>query len=170
MHSLWRNGLKETEFEELIVRFTPLIKNQIKKLNLTHAYQKYEQDALIALWECSRSYDKTKGSFSAYAYVKVRGKLLDACRKEIRIYKEREAQTVFEDHPDSSSILHYDCDLEQYKKGLTMKQRTWLQQAIEEEKSLKEIALTEGVSIEAVKSWRKSALSKIRKQLTSNSM
>ncbi len=170
MHSQWRNGLKEVEFEELIVRFTPLIKNQIKKLNLTHAYQKYEQDALIALWECSMSFDETKGSFSAYAYVKVRGKLLDACRKEIRIYKELQAQSVFEDHPDSSSMLHSDSDLERYKKGLTIKQRTWLQQAIEQEKSLKEIAFTEGVSIEAVKSWRKSALSKIRKQLNSTSM
>ncbi|MDQ0483578.1 sigma-70 family RNA polymerase sigma factor [Guptibacillus hwajinpoensis] len=162
--------MKEVEFEQLIVRFTPLIKNQIKKLNLTHAYQKYEQDALIALWECSKSYDETKGTFSAYAYIKVRGKLLDACRKEIRINKELQAHSVFEDHPDSSSMLHDDSDLERYKKGLTIKQRTWLQQAIEQEKSLKEIAFTEEVSVEAVKSWRKSALSKIRKQLNSTSI
>ncbi|WP_169525172.1 sigma-70 family RNA polymerase sigma factor [Pseudalkalibacillus hwajinpoensis] len=156
--------MKDTEFEDLAIRFTPLIKNQIKKMNLTHEYEKYKQDALIALWECSKNYDETKGSFSAFAYVKVRGKLLDACRKEIRVYKQLQTQYVWEDHADSYSVPHYNSDLERYKNGLTDKQNKWLQQAIEQEKSLKDIAFTEGVSIEAVKSWRKSALSKLRKQ------
>ncbi|MBN8210363.1 sigma-70 family RNA polymerase sigma factor [Bacillus sp. NTK071] len=156
--------MKDTEFEDLAIRFTPLIKNQIKKLNLTHEYPKYEQDALIALWESSKNFDETKGSFSAFAYVKVRGKLLDACRREIRIYKKLQNQCVFDDHAEFYSEPHHEYDLDKYKKGLTEKQWKWLQQAIGQEKSLKEIALTEGVSVEAVKSWRKSALSKLRKQ------
>ncbi|WP_347550991.1 sigma-70 family RNA polymerase sigma factor [Pseudalkalibacillus hwajinpoensis] len=152
-------------FQHLASLYAPLMKSQIKKLHLAHDYRTYEQVALIALWESYISFDHEKGSFSAYAYVKVRGKLIDEFRKEMRLYKQQEYQSDWEKHEELYFTLHREDDVDEYMKVLTDNQKKWVQQAIVEGMSLKEIACREGVSIGAVKSWRKSTLAKLRKHI-----
>ncbi|WP_159782036.1 sigma-70 family RNA polymerase sigma factor [Bacillus sp. N1-1] len=155
--------MQDISFEKIVKDYSPLVKSQIYKLNLTMNYPLYEQAAMIALWECVQNYQDSKGSFSAYAYLKVRGKLLDERRKELRASKESShvdwndyEETFFT--PQNSVTLNIDLN------SLTMNQRKWVEQVIIEGKSLKNVATAEGVSVEAVKSWRKSAITKLRKQ------
>jgi RNA polymerase sigma factor (sigma-70 family) len=155
--------VQDISFEKIVKDYSPLVKSQIYKLNLTMNYPLYEQAAMIALWECVQNYQGSKGSFSAYAYLKVRGKLLDERRKELRASKESShvdwndyEETFFK--PQNSVTLNIDLN------SLTMNQRKWVEQVIIEGKSLKNVATAEGVSVEAVKSWRKSAITKLRKQ------
>ena len=51
----------------------------------------------------------------------------------------------------------------QYCEGLSHNQRKWVQKKIIEDKRVTDIAKEEGVSTEAVKSWGKEALKKIRR-------
>lgn len=157
--------MQDRSFEKIVEEYTPLVKSQIYKLNLTVNYPLYEQAAMIALWECVQNYQGSKGSFSAYAYLKVRGKLLDERRKELRDFKKSSLHADWNDYeetffsPQNAPSLNIDLT------SLTLNQRKWVEQVLIEGKSLKRVATTEGVSVEAVKSWRKSAISKLRKQI-----
>ncbi|MGA9290294.1 MAG: sigma-70 family RNA polymerase sigma factor [Anaerobacillus sp.] len=152
-------------FQELASSYFPLIRNQIKKLHLTNEYKTYEQAGLIALWECVKNYDETKGSFSAYAYLKVRGKLIDEFRKEMRLYKQLEVQNQWEKHEESHFVPQFENELENYMILLTENQRKWVEHVIVGGMTMKAVASEEGVTLEAVKSWRKSALLKLKKEL-----
>lgn len=154
--------MEDELFENLAIQYSPLIKNQIKKLHLTYDYTYFEQVALIALWEAALQYEQTKGSFSAFAYVKIRGKLIDEVRKEIRISKRLDYSEDI-DSVSTGEFSQSNIQITDYLALLTNNQRKWVERSILQEQSIKEIALIEGVTIEAVKSWRKSALSKLRK-------
>ena len=156
--------VQDTPFEKIVEDYTPLVKSQIHKLNLTMNYPLYEQAAIIALWECVQSYQDAKGSFSAYAYLKVRGKLLDERRKELRASKKCSLQADWNDYEETFFTPQIKGSLNIDLNSLTLNQRKWVEQVVIEGKSLKSVATTEGVSVEAVKSWRKSALIKLRKQ------
>ncbi|MEC0343621.1 RNA polymerase sigma factor [Peribacillus frigoritolerans] len=56
-------------------------------------------------------------------------------------------------------------DILTYTEGLTLNQQRWLLQTYLENKTVTEIAEIYQVTAAAVKSWRKSALNKLRKQL-----
>ena len=154
--------MQDASFERIVDQYIPLIKSQIHKLNLTTNYSLYEQAGLIALWECVENYRVEKGSFSAYAYIKVRGKLLDERRKEIRAYNQHSLN--WSEHEEIFSaplpVEPHTVDL----TSLTNNQRKWVEKVVLEGRSLKSVAAAEGVSVEAVKSWRKSAITKLRKQ------
>ncbi|MCA0987660.1 sigma-70 family RNA polymerase sigma factor [Guptibacillus algicola] len=153
--------MEDHQFEVLASQYIPLIKSQIKKLRLTRNYHHYEQHALIALWDCAKQFDSSKGSFSAFAYVKIRGKLIDELRKEVKLANQYVYADEIDQVPSVNSQpnnLNHD-----HLTLLTANQRKWVELSIVEELSLKEIASREGVSVEAVKSWRKSAITKLRK-------
>ncbi len=158
--------MEDVLFNELVTSYTPLIKKQIKKLHLTNEFKKYEQAGLIALWECVESFDETKGSFSAYAYMKVRGKLIDEFRKEMRLYRHLELQTQWEKHEESHFNPLFENELESYMSLLTANQRKWVEYVIVGGMTMKAVASEEGVTVEAVKSWRKSALAKLKGEMT----
>src|SRR5690606_31300022 len=75
-------------FSEVLEQYEKMIKNQIKSLNIYKNYDEYYQTGLIALWKAWKNYDDSKGKFSAYAYVTVRGSMLEKLRKEAQ-YEER---------------------------------------------------------------------------------
>nr|WP_255648157.1 sigma factor [Pseudalkalibacillus hwajinpoensis] len=119
---------------------------------------------MIALWECVMNYRDDKGSFSAYAYLKIRGKLLDERRKEIRTAKKLSLNADWSEHEEVFCAPHPNDPHTFHLTSLTINQRKWVDQVLLKGHSLKSVAAAEGVSVEAVKSWRKSALVKLRKQ------
>lgn len=156
--------MEDHQFEILVSQYTPLIKSQIKRLRLTRNYAHYEQHAFIALWECAEQFDSSKGSFSAFAYVKIRGKLIDELRREVKLAEQYVTSKDLDLAPSENSPSEN--LFQDHLPLLTANQRKWVELSIVEELSLKDIASREGVSVEAVKSWRKSALTKLRKLLT----
>jgi DNA-directed RNA polymerase len=151
-------------FEEVLEQYTPMIHHIIRSLNIYKEKERYFHEAAIALWEAWSCFDEHKGSFTSYAYSSIRGKLLNHLKKEI---KWEEYHTVMEQMPESQAEPSFPLleNLEDYTQNLTDNQRTWLVEFIYKGRKLKEIANQEGVSVSAVKSWRKEALKKLRGQL-----
>ncbi|MDV2886400.1 sigma-70 family RNA polymerase sigma factor [Alkalihalophilus pseudofirmus] len=155
-------------FEEILTQYEPLIKGQLKKLNLYRNHDHFYQVGVCALWEAYRKFEEGKGAFSAFALHTVRGHMLMELRRE-RVYDER---FVLKDQQESTdfevpaSIVEY-CDdpleeLESYIGQLSQRERLWVQEAIVYEKKLGQIALEQQVSKNTVATWRKTALKKLR--------
>ncbi|WP_051291542.1 sigma-70 family RNA polymerase sigma factor [Fictibacillus gelatini] len=153
-------------FEELVKQFEPLILAQIKSLKVAHHFDDYYQIGLVGLWEAYSRFNEEKGAFSAFALKTVRGKMLNQLKKEVRyssihgeLTQEQEAILPSEngDQPLETDIL------KEYLEPLTEKQRKWVVGRIFLQKGEKEIAEAEGVTVHAVKSWRKQALKNLRK-------
>lgn len=159
--------MKQRSFHEVFQQYEKLIKNQIKSLNIYKNYEEYYQIGLIALWKAWKNYDDRKGKFSAYAYVTVRGSMLEKLRQEAQ-YEER--FPVLSEQSDTSYFENFlEKELfESYLTTLTEKQKTWAIEAIFNGKTLKQIANEYETTVEAVKSWRKGALKKLRKQVVKN--
>ncbi|ERN51815.1 sigma-70 family RNA polymerase sigma factor [Alkalihalophilus marmarensis] len=155
-------------FEEILNQYKPLIKGQLKKLNLYRNHDHFYQVGVCALWEAYRKYEEGKGAFSTFALHTVRGHMLMELRRE-RVYDER---FVLKDQQESSdfalpaSLVEY-CDdpleeLEPYIGQLSSRELLWVQEAIVYEKKLGQIAVEQQVSKNTVATWRKTALKKLR--------
>ncbi|WP_459501892.1 sigma-70 family RNA polymerase sigma factor [Bacillus sp. C1] len=79
--------MKPATFTETVTSYEKMIKNQMKKLCLYKDYEEYYQCGLIGLWMAYEKYEEEKGTFSAYAFVTVRGYLLEKLKKESRFQK-----------------------------------------------------------------------------------
>lgn len=160
-------NFNEKTFEEIITEFEPMVKNMIKSLKIYKGFEDFYQCGLIGLWEAYHRFDPSKGYFPSFAKVTVRGKMLSLLKKE----KQYETQiTLIESSVDQISVatddqlIHKEALLS-YCIDLSPNQRKWVIRACLENKKPMEIAEEEGVSVETVKTWRKKALEKLRKQL-----
>lgn len=165
--------MNKQSFQDIFQQYEKLIKNQIKALSIYKNHDEFYQIGLIALWKAYTNYDERKGKFSAYAYITVRGNMLEQLRKESQ-YEERfsvDTRTLQNRENDQYFDKPLDKELfESYLVSLTEKQKTWAIEAILHGKTIPEIAKEYGATVEAVKSWRKEALKKLRKQALSEVM
>ncbi|KZE64035.1 hypothetical protein AWM68_13075 [Fictibacillus phosphorivorans] len=166
--------MKHMLFEEVAAMFDPLIKSQIKRYHLTTHFDQYYQAGLLGLWKAYETFNPEKGQFSSYAFVLVRGRILQELRKEAtRLDKE-----VSHDPHESMMFQHLthqdhipyleDETLNLYLMHLTENQQRWVVHRIFHMKSEAEIAEQFGVTRYAVKSWRKAALKKLRTVLNTH--
>ncbi|MEE6451407.1 sigma-70 family RNA polymerase sigma factor [Gottfriedia acidiceleris] len=81
-------NLRPSTFEECLNQYSRMIKATMKKLHLYKNFDEYYQIGQIALWKAYQQYQTEKGSFSSYAYLTVRGYLLNELSKAIK-YDER---------------------------------------------------------------------------------
>ncbi len=163
--------VQDQSFEQVLERYTPLIKGQIKKLHLTKQYEDYFQIGVIALWDAYRHFDATKGSFSAYALHTVRGRMLTALQEERRfnerhVLQDEQTSLIFQ-HAISNNIVEpylEELEVELSLGALSSRERLWVKEAIILGKKRGEIANEQKVSTNTVSSWRKSALKKLRER------
>ncbi|NMH73107.1 sigma-70 family RNA polymerase sigma factor [Bacillus sp. RO2] len=152
-------------FESVLDEYTPMIHHIIKTLNIYKDKDRYVHEATIALWEAYCSQDCSKGSFTSYAYSSIRGKLLNYLKKEVRW----ENTHMFVDELPKTSTDFFNPsmgNLEEYTCYLTEKQKKWVVECIIKGKKLEEVAVQEGVTVSAVKSWRAEALKKLRREIS----
>ncbi len=155
-------------FEHVLADFEPLIKGQIKKLNLYRQYDEYYQVGVVALWEAYRNFNPQKGTFAAYALHTVRGHMLMMLRKERRfgdhhILYDDQQTTAFMDQQMSYDLVDSTASsLTPYLRHLSKRERLWVIEAIVHDKKLGEIAKEHGVSTNTVSSWRKQAIRKLK--------
>lgn len=166
--------MKKMNFEEVATMFDPLIKSQIKRYHLTSHFDYYYQAGLLGLWKAYETFDPEKGQFSSYAFLLVRGRILQELRNEMRrqeveICQDPHESLTFQHLPHQDSIpLLEDETLNQYLMHLTENQQRWVIHRVFHMKSEAEIAEEFGTSVYAVKSWRKSAIKKFRTVLFTN--
>jgi RNA polymerase sigma factor (sigma-70 family) len=152
-------------FEDIVSKFEPIIKHQIKKLRIYKDHEIFYQLGLIGLWEAMKEHDPAKGTFQTLAITKVRGKMLDQLKREKR-YEERYTQIDIQQYdyiPDSNVKTIFESEtIAAYCDGLSPEQYLWVTKAFIEQKKPGEIAEELHVPVERVKSWRKQAIKKIR--------
>ncbi|RLL46946.1 sigma-70 family RNA polymerase sigma factor [Oceanobacillus piezotolerans] len=167
-------------FEEILEQNERRIHYQIQKLNIRDPHHEFFQEGLVAMWNAYETYQPDKGPLATYFNFTIRNRLIDRIRKENRIQEKtelivenekktmndgnyqrsREASTLIPNL--KSEVIDDHTFWNRVKAPLSDKQWKWVKQHIIEEKSLKEIAEAENVSLEAVKSWGKTARKKLR--------
>ena len=136
-----------------------------------HIYRDHEtfyQIGLIGLWEAHSRFDPAKAKFSTFAYITIRGRILEYLNMEKRFYDHHQGLQPDEslDLADTNAALPFETQwFDFYCAGLTENQRKWVQKRIIEDKRVIDIAKEEGVSKDAVKSWGKSALKRIKSNI-----
>ncbi|MBP3953175.1 sigma-70 family RNA polymerase sigma factor [Bacillus suaedae] len=152
------------DFQEVSVQFEPLIRGQIKKLNLYRSYDEYYQLGLIALWEACQRFDPEKGAFEAFALHTVRGHMLMQLKREKR-FSDRHflgddamqaVESVVAIEPEDLQLF------DDYLNHLSERERAWFIEAIVQGKKPAMIASEYQVSVNTVSTWRKNALKKLR--------
>ena len=154
-------------FDELVVQYQPMIHKIIRSLNIYKNQNEFYQTGLIGLWEASLSFDERKGSFTNYAYIYVKGKMLSQLTQtnqhsEKLIHPAEEFWETIE-HQESSLFLEKET-IQSYCEGLTEKEAKWVIAASIDQLSIKEIAEREKVSVSAVKQWKSGAKRKLKER------
>jgi DNA-directed RNA polymerase len=157
--------IEEKRFEELVKQYQKMIYYHIKHLNITKNQEEYHQIGLIALWNASKTYDNSKGTFSTYLYKCIRGQLLNEMNKQIRRQDHEQLREhhndVMMDNDPIKEMLNEQI-VRSYSHILSPMQQKWLIGYCIERKTPSEIAESEKVSAASVKSWRREALKKIK--------
>ncbi|SDN59137.1 sigma-70 family RNA polymerase sigma factor [Bacillus sp. OK048] len=159
-------------FDELVVQYQPMIHKIIQTLNIYKNQNEFYQTGLIGLWEASLSFDEGKGSFTNYAYIYMKGKMLSQMtqnnqHKEKLIYPVEEFWETIENQ--EAPLLLEKETIQTYCDGLTEKEAKWVIAASIEQLSIKEIAEKEKVSPSAVKQWRSGAKRKLKEKIAMDS-
>lgn len=155
------------EFSSLSEQFTPMIHHIIRSLSIYKNKEEFFQIGLIALWESHGKFNEASGKFSNFAYTVIKGRIVNELKRQHKYEfhiqpvdtASLEVQDPFSMH-NSAFIIE---NIMLYTKNLTLNQKRWLALTFIENKNLNEIAGMYNVSTAAVKSWRKTALLKLKK-------
>ncbi|UII58275.1 sigma-70 family RNA polymerase sigma factor (plasmid) [Cytobacillus spongiae] len=152
-------------FEDLHLQYDMMIHKIIHSLHIYKNKPEYYQTGLIALWESYQKFDPEKGTFSAYAYSYIRGRILS----QLTIENKNEEKSIFKEadffeliNDDQAKVALEQEFLLSYCEGLTENQRKWVIYTCFHMLSVSEIAEIEDVSLSAVKKWRKGANERIQ--------
>jgi RNA polymerase sigma factor (sigma-70 family) len=161
-------GEQEKSFPDLLQHYNGMIFHLIKKLNIEDPEQEFYHQAVIALWKAKRSFNPQKGSFSTYAYAYMKGALLNELSRRSHFYDRHSLREEWFCNDETSGFIHETerhIWIEQISKSLTRNQSIWLKKYCLEGKDSTQIAKELGVSVSLVKSWRRGAISKLKKCL-----
>jgi DNA-directed RNA polymerase len=161
-------------FAEILRSYQPLLKSLSKRYAVGGDLEESYQIAQIALYEACLYYDPNKGAFGAYAKRLVKGRLLNAMRKEIT-YKKRhvlpstlaDAEISWEERladfmPDHSLRLTIKMALAK----LTEKERKAIVHCFLFDRTIDELARREGVSPSTAITWKRRGLAKLKRLLS----
>lgn len=161
----------DMSFDEIKEKYEPMIKKQLTALNIYQNYEEFYHIGVIGLWDAYRRFDPKKGSFGSFAMKTVRGNMMMHLTKESR-YKEHqhlvndillfEKVGIIEDQALELELFA------PYIENLTPRERLWVLETFLHDKKPMDIASEQNVSINSVKTWRSSALRKLRKQFSNN--
>jgi RNA polymerase sigma factor (sigma-70 family) len=170
--AFWKDQALSTKqrcFQKVFDEEEWLINYCIKQLHIYKNEEDFYQEGLVGLWEAYERFDESRGvEFRTFAWRTILSKMLTLLAKNSK-REDRQAtltdaiveviEDVFTTVPFEYETLLLYCD------GLTPNQKKWVILHFIEGKGPMEIAEEEGVGIETVKSWRRYALQRIRKNL-----
>ncbi|WP_404458951.1 sigma-70 family RNA polymerase sigma factor [Oceanobacillus kapialis] len=168
-------------FEEIMKQNERRVHYHIHRLNLSDPHQEYFQEGLCAMWNAYENYNPDKGTMATYFNYTIRNRLVDLARKQgrensnqLKAFKEIKKHAVDGNKviraEGSSNIVsvteNIDCNEQKIwdtiKQELTDNQWKWVYYYIIGKMKIKEIAIQEATTEEAVKSWGKQARKKLR--------
>lgn len=158
----------EDSFEKVVTEYKHLILSIMKSLHIYRDHESFYQVGLIALWEAHSRFDQSKAKFSTFAYVTIRGRLLEHLSRENRYYDNHQRLQPDDslNLADPNVSLPFEKErLNLFCEGLTANQRLWVQKRIIEDKRVIDIAKEQKVSTDAVKSWGYAAVKKMKRNI-----
>ncbi|WP_099157051.1 sigma-70 family RNA polymerase sigma factor [Virgibacillus ndiopensis] len=174
------NDEKKFTFEEIFKQNERRIHYQLHRLHIYDPHKEFYQGGLCAMWNAYEKYQPDKGPMATYFNYMIRNRLIDKIRKETRDTKHTadailEEKTVIDDGnhqrskgnsypiPNFSDPLMNDPNLWQNLKAeLTENQWKWVYFFIIGDMSVKDIAIQENTTEEAVKSWGQQVRKKLK--------
>lgn len=175
---------KKWELEDFIEQNQRRVYYQMARLQINDEEGEYFQEGLVAMWKAYENYNPDKGPLATYMNFEIRNRIVNVFHKSIlekkymeQLGHQQETETQSGNYMDRKKIPSKneggmnpqevmdqttETDFSKYTSLLTEKQKVWFCCAIIEGLSNPEIAEKEQVSIEAVKSWAKSAKRKLR--------
>lgn len=155
-------------FDEIVKQHEKMIHSIIHSLHIFKNKDEFYQIGLIALWDALQNFNPETGKFSSYAYSYIRGRMLSHLSKETK-QNERISyrHELFWEYIEDEHIHHTIDDLMPYCQNLTNQQKKWVIHSFFFNRTQKEIAAFENVSISTVKGWRKASLAKIKASILS---
>ncbi|QED49679.1 sigma-70 family RNA polymerase sigma factor [Cytobacillus dafuensis] len=155
-------------FEQLVKQYGPMIHKIMNRLHIYKNKDEFFQIGRIALWEANERFDPEKGEFTSFAYAYIKGRFLSEMTRQNK-HDERSVyakEEYWEGIEDNSLEQPFEVKfLLSYCEGLTDNQKKWVLYTCIYQLTVKEIALKEGVSVSAVKAWRKGAKEKLKGSL-----
>lgn len=170
----------KASFEDIYEQNKRRIHYQLHKLNINDSNGDFFQEGLVAMWNAYERYQPDKGPMSTYFNFIIRNRIIDLIRKQKRD-KVHEDDAVAEHFTKISSGNHHQKNGMQrpihnvselpiddpqlwknVKANLTENQWKWIYYYIIADMAVKDIAIQENTSVEAVKSWGKQAKKKLR--------
>ncbi|RLQ94873.1 sigma-70 family RNA polymerase sigma factor [Falsibacillus albus] len=158
-----------TSFEEIQKQYEPMIHKIVHSLNLYKNKDEFYQLGLIGLWKAYEKMDPSKGSFTSYAYINIKGAMTEELKSSVKreetftYAKEEYWENIENDHQMFSVALNDRDTLLSYCTKLTENQTKWVLYTFLYGMTAKDIAEKEGVSISAVKKWRNGAKEHLKK-------
>lgn len=154
------------DFEGIVKQYDKMIYSIIHSVNIYKNVDHYYSVGLQALWEARMKFKEERASFTTFAYSIIRGRILTELRRE-KYWNDKNinmSQHLFESLYECGYVEAYlqkEAVLS-YCHHLTENQKRWVIHTFFYEHSLDEIASIYSVSKDAVKSWRRDALKKLR--------
>lgn len=152
--------MKPVTFAEAVRLYEKMIRNQMKKLCLYKDYEEYYQCGLIGLWQAYERYEEGRGTFSAYAFMVVRGHLLEKLKKE-RKFQERYT-CVEQEILQNVCIAEEPSDIQEYMSLLDERERYIIWERFYAGKKMREIADDLAMTYYQVRWIYRQALKKMR--------
>ncbi|WP_141604483.1 sigma-70 family RNA polymerase sigma factor [Terrilactibacillus laevilacticus] len=152
-------------FEEIAKAYEPLIKKLIKQLYCEKDFDEMIQSGLVGLYEATISFDQKRGVFPSYTELKIHGRILSDIRAKKRhysrhVYTDEIKEQLFESYQDN----YFPCDiLQRLNTILTPRELLWFKLQFIEDQETNTIAKKHHVSPHTVRSWKKSAMKKMKK-------
>lgn len=154
--------MKPATFEETIVLYENMIKGHLKKLCIYKNHEEYYQCGIIGLWRAYDNYDEKKGSFPSYAYITVRGYLIEQLKKEKRfetrhaVMEQEKMQYVSGEYVNETTFFEYASMLDE-------RERFVITSYFHDRKKIGEIAEELGVTYHQARWVYRQALEKMRR-------
>jgi len=153
-------------FEQVLEEFKPMVHHLIHRLGILDPHEEFYQEGLLALWEVSQTYDQEKGKLSSFAYFIIRNRLISLIRKKNK--KQEQTEEIVAKSRRETTIGPHDFDWDPYLYQemvgkLSENQQKWFDSYVIQDLSVKEIAVREGVTVDAVKNWGRLAKRKLMK-------
>ncbi|QDP41430.1 sigma-70 family RNA polymerase sigma factor [Radiobacillus deserti] len=158
--------MREIEFRHVLEDYENMVYYLIHKLGIRDTDGEFYQEGIIALWKASQSYNPKRGKFSSYAYFLIEKALIGLMKQQHRkMEKEQYFKAIMK---GDSLVKEVELEFDPYlireiRRSLTPVQWNWFYLHILQDKSIKEIACEQNVSIDAVKNWGRRAKPKLKK-------
>ncbi|WP_298827091.1 sigma-70 family RNA polymerase sigma factor [uncultured Planococcus sp.] len=149
------------DFEEVAVKYAPMISAVIRKLHIYRDYETFRQIGTIALWQAWERFEDEKGNFTPFAYRSIKGAMLDELKRETKRNDQLPPKGAGAQEEDREEMVDGLPDWLDVGK-LNGQEKRLLEALYVKGCSLPELSIAENISLAGMKKRRERLLKKLK--------